>query len=951
MKEERHRSSVLNELDYFSGFYVLVSSLIGRIAYGYPIVPALAVAPNLFLAPYLVGIAIMCIFSRRFGGRSKSLKFLAGFLLGSLFLYCPIVLCSFFGYIVNMAVFDAVIIGLIAIGFLKDSLYRTSHANVRNVFSKSLRVIRPELPRAFEVLAILGIAVLAFYIPKIKVPFPLISYDHAVGLETIQPVTRLLNAGLLDVASTRALPVILSAVVCSLSSVPVSYLAWAAPLSTSLVFCISVFSLTYSVTKKRALAIASVLFAVFLFSGGSDLFFDCVYYIFRYSTIQTAVFPLAIQGAYLYFSKVKDEDKKKPLGFLFLGVVFFIGAFYVFEFLQPPFLTAVFSANEYLRPPLILIFLGLVLMCSTRIKNQTVKELVFFISLFTAFSISLDIFRPVLDVAFLFIFLFLLTQANTRVARSFQFTAARIKIRFREIPWSRRIVLLRTVAFVLLSWVVICMAGYVNIPDSSLIAGPWGLDTLTKLQSLIAANSVEVMIIFLAVSIPLIFSKNPCEFALAFLSLVGLTVYFLPLTELFYVAYNILNITIGFTIVVGLFKIVEHSIHAINIAKIKLKVPKSFKTLLGLSLCMIVVIPVIGASMAKFTWTGGADYRSVLTDYEEKAINEYIAKLPQDVRIISDPFTMIVFSSLSNRIGLVEHGIAPLTDQYKSASTVSTIWSIFHSDSSLGIHESIMNLQNVIPLDEQLYVQSTRTSLNLSRFMVIVSARTSWWLDNGDPLGYYTLFPWSYNVTLSHIIQFLDPSTFNLTYRIDGKIYIFIAGEGDNSPSYRVDTRYLSEEPQTPFWNVEYYSSGNLSIILSQINSSIDGTQLNNCVNVMATNGSYGQWGLYHAFGDFMNMSKYQLITLPFYGENTNSTYYFSLDGPTIHDRTIFLFKDNFEGWNSVFFSLNRPFATEGKPDLASVTRIYFSPYGTDSNYDRKLLLGPLTESVIDWYN
>jgi hypothetical protein len=772
---ERNRSSVFNGLDYFFGFYVLVSSLIGRVAYGYPIVPALAVAPNLFLAPYLVGIAIMCISSRRFGGRSKSLKFLAGFLLGSLFLYCPIVLWSFFGYIVNMAVFDAVIVGVIAIGFLKDSLYRTANANVRNVF-KNLRVTRPELLRAFEVLAILGIAVLAFCIPKIKVPFPLISYDHSVGVETIQPVTRLLNVGFLDVASTRSLPVILSAVVCSLSSVPISYLAWAAPLSTSLVFCFSVFSLTYSVTKKRALAIASVLLGVFLFSGGSDLFFDCIYYIFRYSTIQTAVFPLAIQGTYLYFSKLKDEDKKKPLGFLFLGIVLFIGTFYVFEFLQPHFLTTVFSLNEYLRPPLILIFLGLVLMCSTRIKHQTVKELVFFISLFTAFSIALDIFRPVLDVAFLFFFLFLLTQANTGLARSFQLTAARIKIRLRAIPWSRRIVLLRIVAFVLLSWVVICMAGYVNILDFSPIVGPWGLDTLTKLQSMIAANSLEVMIIFLAVSIPLIFSKNPGEFALAFLSIVGLTAFFLPLTELFYVAYNISNITIGFTIAVGVFKIIEHFIHSINTAKIKPKIPRSFNTLLGLSLCLIIAIPVIGASVTKFTWTGGADYRSILTDYEEKAINEYIAKLPQDVRIISDPFTMIVFSSLTNRIGLVEHGIAPLTDQYKSASTVSTIWDIFHSNSSLGIQQSIMKLQNVIPPDEKLYVQNTRTSLNLSKFMVIVSARTAWWLDNGDPLGYYTLFPWSYGVASSDINPFLDPSTFNLTYSIDDRIYIFIAG-------------------------------------------------------------------------------------------------------------------------------------------------------------------------------
>jgi hypothetical protein len=775
--EANLRPFALDSLDYLFGLYALISSLIAEFLYPYPIVSAVIVVPNIFVIPYLLGASTFCAFSKAFSYMSRSLKFLIGFFIGCLLLSSLFILTDFLGYTIDIRIFDIVLCVAISLGFFSDSVRRMSRKEWKFDLSEYLKQTKLRLsPSAPWVLAVFIIGVLAFSITKFKVPFPYISYDHAVGQETIQPVTRLLNEGFLDVTKARALPVILQAVVCSLSGVPVSHLSWAAPLSTSLVFSFSVFSLAYCITKKRGAAVISVLFAIFLFSGGSDLFFDCVYYIFRYSTIQTAVFPLVIQGAYLYFSKVKDDKKRKPLASLFAGTILFFGTFYVFEFLQPPFLTSLFSANEYLRPFMIFIFLGLVLIWTTRIKNRALKELIYLATLFAAFSLSLDIFRPIEGVMFLFLFLFLLAQANTIASKSFQFIAAGIRIRVRALPWSTKTNLLRISAFVMLLWIIICMAGYVNLKDIPQLV-PYGLDTLTKSQSLIAANSIEVMVIFFAVSVPLIFSSNLGEFALAFMSLAGLSAYFLPVEELFYVVYNISNITIGFTIAAGLFKVVGQFSHSIRIpkrARIKLKISdQSLKNVLCFSLCMIVVVPVIEASFAKFTWTGGADYRSILTDYEERAIEEYISKLPQDIRIVSDPFTMITFSSLANRVGLVEHGIAPLTEQYKSADIVSEIWEdVFRGNSSAEIYQSIMVLENVIPPDEELYVQRM-AGLNLSRFMVIVSGRTSWWLDQNDPLGYCTIFPWSYNVSLPQIIHFLDPLYFNLTYTIDQKIYIF----------------------------------------------------------------------------------------------------------------------------------------------------------------------------------
>lgn len=953
-KEKNPETFMLRYSDYLLGLYVLVSSVIARFAI--PMVAALVVTPNLFIVPYLVGAGIICTFSKTFYGKNKSVKFLIGFFSGCLFLHSLFVLTEFSGYRIDMAIFDAIIVATMMIGFLKDGLDRKAQTKGKTGFLKSERANLTKcgtslLLPVVELLVILAIGGLVFYIPKISLPFPLVSFDHGVGQETILPVTRLLNDGVLDVAKARALPVILQAIVCSLSGVPIFNLSWAAPLATSLVFSLSMFSVAFCITKNKVAAIATAMLAI-LANSGYGFFFDSVYFIFRYSTILTAVFPLVIQEVYSHFSKAKAEVQRKPLVLLSAGTVLLIGVFFVYVLLQPPFLTSFFTENEFLRPFLILIFLSFVLVGSTKIKNgEPARSFVRFLSLFVAFALAMDLFRPVLYIAFifLFLFLFLLAQTNTSRVKSFRSLVGGITV-----PWFTRMNLLRIVEAIMFSWVLLCLTGYVNFMDISVL-GIGSISTVIKSQALLNANSAEVMTIFLLLCVPLIFSWNMGEFAFGFASLASLSVYFLPVAETYYL-HNVSNIFMGFVIGVGLFKILDQFSQFIRIPArtLRLKVSRrSFITVVGLSMTVIVLIPMVGAAITRFTWVGAGTYPSFLRDYESRAIDEYISRLPEDVRIISDPFTMIAFTSLTGRVGLVEHGMAPLGEQYKSIDTIMTIWNdVFHGHSSSAIASAIMKFQYSIPSDEERYVARTQTGLNLSKFIVVISARTSWWLDNNDPLGYYTLFP-SYNVSLSHIIQFLDLSYFNLTYKIDRELYIFTFEKGNNS-SYVVTKDHLFEEPQTAFWEVTYYGEGNISLILTQTNASTDQTQPDDYLDIKPTPGNYESWGLYHTYASCTNLSKYQLVILPFYGSATNTTYYFSLDGPTPNDRTIFLFRDDFIGWNSLSFSLDSPTATEERPDLARIVRITFSPFILHTQdytpyIPGELLLGPIILLRVDW--
>ena len=123
--------------------------------------------------------------------------------------------------------------------------------------------------------------------------------------------------------------------------------------------------------------------------------------------------------------------------------------------------------------------------------------------------------------------------------------------------------------------------------------------------------------------------------------------------------------------------------------------------------------------------------------------------------------------------------MAPFADKYKSQKVISTIWyNIFHNKSAEA-YTTIASLKDVIPNDEQHFLERIQMPVDLSQYIIIVSGRTAWWLDKGDPFGWYTLFPQNYKVNTSHIIDFLDPRYFNLEYKIDENMYIFTAEESD----------------------------------------------------------------------------------------------------------------------------------------------------------------------------
>ena len=209
-------------------------------------------------------------------------------------------------------------------------------------------------------------------------------------------------------------------------------------------------------------------------------------------------------------------------------------------------------------------------------------------------------------------------------------------------------------------------------------------------------------------------------------------------------------------------------------------------------LVMLILVPLISESLNRFSYVPeGASQSTLLSTYELSAVSNCLSKYGQDVRLISDPFTMVYLSSYINHIAIASSSMPPFS--VEDNNILTAIWqNLFHGNSSSNIYSNISSLDSVTPFSEQLYLQRNPQQLNLSNYLIIVSGRTSYWLDQGDPFGYYPLFPQEYNVSFSQIARFYDPQYFTLVYSIPDKVYVFSSGLTNTTVSPVADGNVLS---------------------------------------------------------------------------------------------------------------------------------------------------------------
>jgi len=322
----------------------------------------------------------------------------------------------------------------------------------------------------------------------------------------------------------------------------------------------------------------------------------------------------------------------------------------------------------------------------------------------------------------------------------------------------------------------------------------------------------------------------------------------------------------------------------------------------------------------RFTWKPrDANFTSILTGYEHEAIDFIKNNVSSNTRIISDPFTMRLFTSLTNRQWLIEHLMNPIGFSEEGKKTVRIIREkILLAQESRDAFNSIQELKEIVPYDEKNFLERSRQNL-ADEFIVVVSGRTAYWLDVMDDIGTTQHFPYSYSVKLKHIRVFLDYRFFDLIFKKNGQIYIFtVKKEPIETIISPIQLLELTPKP----WRISNVGTGNYEAKIQMIADDSSSHQ-----QIHVSNGSFAKWGFILDFSTPTSFLEYDTLEFMWKGQHTNKTFRVSIDGPSQNDRTIFMFKDDASTWVRHIIELQSPHAVEGNPDLGAVIRIIITPH------------------------
>jgi hypothetical protein len=122
---------------------------------------------------------------------------------------------------------------------------------------------------------------------------------------------------------------------------------------------------------------------------------------------------------------------------------------------------------------------------------------------------------------------------------------------------------------------------------------------------------------------------------------------------------------------------------------------------------------------------------------------------------------------------------------------------------------------------------------------------------------------------------------------------------------------------QSNFWETSGYGAGTLQ-------SPITSVEGNTSKITLESGGSFAGWKLYHSYAIPQNWSGYDFISFNIYGNNTGKKFAMELFAP---DEQYWTWTDNWAGWDTLAFPLDKPDGQLGHFDLANITTIVLESY------------------------
>lgn len=536
------------------GLYVLLSlSLVS--VFSFPSwISALVVAPNVLLIPLLFGFSVLT-FLRVFKDSTKDgFLFLLSFFVGATILTILAMAMQLlrFSFVVAHLNFVAVV-PIVLMYLYFGVVFLRSHKSVLNSL-KAFRVrayLHGHYSKLVAVILVIVVGIIAPSIVALYRPLGTIGVDHMAGVEFVQPVERFVNEGIVDYWKTRSMPVLISGI--PLMSVDVSALAlyWAMPFIIAPLFALGMFFFVFHMTKRLSLSFASAAIAVFL-NGGNGVFHDPVSFSFRYSTLATTVLPWFLLYAYDFLQKsVENNIDTQRSVFATLLVNFPIGVLLLI--VATPLNPFAFQREELTSFIMVGVFCLIVIYGKFSKAHSMNKYLTLLFLIFGMFVLTLDPLEPFVFYllgSYLFVFIFWIVNTKRKI-----FLPKIRKVLYG--PVLVRILIGLTCVYILLLLSGIIDSSQLQLPFDRMGFAGTSYTLQFKLDALVQGNSEIVMVLFVISLATLSLIGSRIDLMMTLFTLIGLAVFFSPVSMTMLQPHRTLCIPISYAIAAGIFRIIN----------------------------------------------------------------------------------------------------------------------------------------------------------------------------------------------------------------------------------------------------------------------------------------------------------------------------------------------------------------------------------------------------------
>jgi hypothetical protein len=727
--------------------------------------------PSIIILPCLFGF-FMILPARKYSLDKPNDAFSVSFLSWLLGIYVLCVLAIWLQSANQCSLLFPILFGGVLFSLLTEKKFPESAFHIN---------YNPKFVKLLIIASLIG--VLPIIIASFNVPFPIFGLNHDLPRIIVQPTLRAINDNYFMV-NTRHPEVLLSTFACKLYNIDPLSFAWTARFLLGIVFSIGIFLFIYEISSNTLLSLLSVLFGVFIMSGGSNpgvggLFFEIPAQMFKGNSILYALFPYVLL---IVKRNVREESVKlremSKITIILVTILLLIFIYQIPEN-QPPFtflgalptFWKMFNLDPWflLLLPTLGILSGIILLKSSQSRKQF---LLFFILLVTMFEIHRE-------NVYLIIFAALAYVLVSNYLRE------RLTINIHQLGKTFHIstsFLVRLLGCILVALITFQIIGIFQIPVFYPIGmvSQMNVDFWYKFNELIFGNSILFLMVFLVGCLYIVFnSKYVEQRSLVCVTFVLLLFYFSPLAW----SYRIFGQLAVFMAYVSSF-LVYQLYQKIGIRS------KQYRTSLIVGFLFVVLLfslayPVYYKFSAR-SWVTPSDqiYQTSLSPEEFQIASVIKNSVQNKAMLISDYFSMWTISPLTNSLTPIQKLMSPDSE---SAETLSYIKNnVFLAPDGEKAYFSLLSLKNRITYDESDYINKTGVNIDNIDFLVLVSRRTSSWIKHQDYIGF--TFDLDNSIDNNILKPFYDKRYFELIYSVKGEIYLFKAKPNVAMPQHTPKT-------------------------------------------------------------------------------------------------------------------------------------------------------------------